>query len=259
MASFEKSEKDTALDKAAEDILETLANDLMNQIPKIDAAFKNLIAYYLGHQQIHGGKDASTLMPSVLKVIQTLSKAIQSTDLIPPQEWTAKIPQGDKSANERLDAIAKYKVIYTMRNKIISSGNKIIKTFSYDYFDGTKYLWKDLKENVLTTLSSSSSPAVLEIAEEILELFENSLSSSISSIPVDTNEGDSDIKDQTRELRMRLGLDVSTSAIEMKELSDLIWATDFNEALRVRSEKRVSSISERLKKEEEEEKDQERQ
>merc|ERR1711991_905151 len=203
-------------------------------------------------------------MPNALKVVQTLSKSIQSMDLMSPQQWTAKVPQGRESANERLDAIAKYKVIYTMRNKIISSGNKITKTFSYDYFVGTKYIWKDLKENVLATLSSSS-PLVIEIAEEVLELFENSLprpcealsTSSLSSDAKggkDDEEEGNDVKDQARELRMRLGLDVSMSATEMKELSDLIWAIDFNEALRVRREKRVTNISERLKKDEQDKK-----
>ena len=263
MASFEeKNQEDAALEKAAEDILETLANNLMEQKPKIDVALKNLIAYYLGHQQTQGGRDVSTLMPTVLKVVQTLSKAIQSMDLIPPQQWTASIPQGDESATERLDSIAKYKVIYTMRNKVVGTGNKVTKTFSYDYFSGAKYLWEKLKENVLADLSSSP-PAVMEIAEELLELFENSLPTQthpLQSTAVEKDNVNADwnttASDQTRELRMRLGLDVSISRGEMKELSELIWAIDFNEALRIRREKRASNISERLRQEQAEKEEQ---
>ena len=256
MASFEKSQKDAALDKAAEDILENLANNLMSQTPKIDTALKNLVAYYLGHQQTQGGRNPSTLMPNVLKVIQTLSKAIQSVDLMPPQEWASSIPQGDESATERLNAIAKYKVIYTLRNKIINSGNKVTKSLGYDYFTGTKYIWKKIKESVFTSLSPSS-PEVAEIAEEVLELFENSLAFSCDPLSTLNNDADgrqdgsSNVEDQARKLRVKLGLDVSMSTSEIKDLCDLIWASDFNEALRARRIKRASSISERLRKEEE--------
>jgi hypothetical protein len=190
-----------------EGILEQVMSTLLEETPKIDVAAKNFIAYYVGNQAASSAEGMS--FTEGLRIIQSLLRHLQSTDLLPLNAWLDAVPQGDDQTGiDRIDQVAKYKVIYSLRKRIEASGTRVSKTFGLSYFVDTN-IWPRVRAACLAELGG------LDAAADMLDAFERSFTNTSGRRNV------------------------------AEDLHAMVWSTDFNAVLRDRRERRVAGVLER--------------
>jgi hypothetical protein len=134
----------------AEQILENLCASLVNEVPKIDTAVKNLIAKFLSHpENADFYTESITSAKILLKEFKEVTRSLDNTI-----DWGTKNAQPEnQSAEDRLSDIAKYKAVLFLCTKV----DKPSKVFSKSFFSWSK-CWPALKEKVLTKGAETFTP-----------------------------------------------------------------------------------------------------
>lgn len=181
--------------ETADDILAGHCSELLDDVPKIDSALKNLIAMCMAnvqassdrasesdaHLQIMGAARylhscISPLLPLDNRLYcRAILKEINSHRLVSPAQWGLEHPQEDLPALDRLSSISKYKSAVYLLSKISSQNMKVSKCFGRKYLDATQ-LWPAIYQKLSATPEASG-----EIFSSFITQFHNSMTSPGSS------------------------------------------------------------------------------
>jgi len=139
---------------------------LVEELPKLDAAMKNIIALLSGK---------STLTNEAIPALELLScarvvlKALNAHELVDVVEWGAKHPQGEQTAMDRITQLTCYKVVRALRIKAQGMGGKPSKLFgkSFILWSGC---WKEVRAACQQEQPGTVPDAVFSLFLDTLEL-----------------------------------------------------------------------------------------
>jgi hypothetical protein len=139
---------------------------LVEEVPKLDAAMKNIIALLSGK---------STLKSDAIPALELLScarvvlKALNAHELVDVVEWGGKHPQGEQTAMNRITQLTHYKVVRALRVKSQDMGGKPSKLFgkSFILWSGC---WKEVRAACQQEQPSTVPDAVFGLFMDTLEL-----------------------------------------------------------------------------------------
>lgn len=198
-------------------------NVYLKEEPKISHAMQTFFAHELAKSQINqlglfGVKDSVYSAQTAqlgLVTIRLILSSINNLQLKPPHVWGLENPQREEQSGlDRMDAIANYKVIYTLLKTARGRNEKITKLLGLQYL---KQVWVEVKAGVLREATGKSE---WDLVNACLLKFEECLFF------------------QERQL---VG----------EEEYKLVWAKDVNKVLREKSEKRKQQVKLRLDEQEE--------
>lgn len=128
--------------------LKEYIEELQNEVPRIDAAVKNLITLLVGSKNFEI-KDALTMGKALLN-------AVQQTSLLDIDEFCSKYPQRDnQSGLDRLTEVCRYKTVFGLRNLVLDTKAKVSKLFGRKYLIWTK-IWPDILSHTQNSLKSNA-------------------------------------------------------------------------------------------------------
>jgi len=143
-----------------------VANRLMEELPKIKDAAKNLLSEQLARQAVAEQRvDANELLPAIQKVL----KAIKSVPLLEPTEWGRRNPQEpNESGVDRIEKLVTYKAAFMLWKRAKSAGASPSALLGRSFL---VTIWPQVKDEI--GKSESPSPAL----ELVVKAFEESLTS----------------------------------------------------------------------------------
>jgi hypothetical protein len=216
----------------AEDHLLGHASQLLSETPKLDAAVKNLLAVRLGkHQALKLANKVHVLGESGVEVRQELEdlepaklqrlcgmllRHLNSHELEDPVSWAARSGQREgQSGLARMDEIARYKVLHMTwtraREPAHGAGGKPARALGRSALE---HVWPAVYPRVLAEAELVVGP---KLARKFLaEFYFDAEVSALSSSPDKVSED-----------------------------HDLVWASDFQAALALRSQQRAAAAKER--------------
>ena len=206
-----------------DELLLKKCNFYLKEEPKISNAIQTFFADELAKSQVNesglfGLKDSlyshQTTQVGLVAIRKILS-SINNLQLKPPHVWGVENPQKEEESGlDRMDAIANYKVIYTIFKTVRGKNEKITKLLGLQYL---KQVWVYVKASVVQEMTGKNEwnlvNACLLRFEDCLFFEERNLSH--------------------------------------KEEYKLVWAKDINVVLREKSEKRKLEVKKRLDEQEE--------
>lgn len=231
----------------AEEELRAKADALLLETPKVDAAVKNLLAVQIGRVQVLQVRGKiHTIGSSGLEVLEELEdcdpmvlqklcglilREINAHELEDPLEWASRNPQGqDQPGLDRIDQISSYKALHFVwtkskkhqdnqsnNNQDARRAAKVTKLFGRSMLET---IWPDVRPKILEKGTSLASQAIVEKLLDNL-LPQDDIAS--NSKPSASAELRGVRKDETDD-------------------SDLVWASDFNQAILLRSKKRKEEV-----------------
>ncbi|RYH30587.1 hypothetical protein EON65_04715 [archaeon] len=187
--------------------LNSLVTELAADLPKIDASVKNLAALMMTAETT-----ATNALPphAVMTCARMFLKAIQSHELLDMDSYCRVNPQGaNQPADDRLSQVCRYKVLLAYRKSIESKDQKVSQQLGKLFFVWSG-VWREVRDAAYQLILAQNMSA--EQADAFLGKYENSL------FATEQNVHD----------------------------ADLIWATNFNVALRERQQKRAREVQNRL-------------
>jgi hypothetical protein len=222
-----------AVGGGAEEQLLGRASQLLSETPKLDAAVKNLLAVRLGkHQALKLANKVHVLGESGVEVRQELEdlepaklqrlcgmllRHLNSHELEDPVSWAARSGQRDgQSGLARMDEIARYKVLHMTwtraREPTHGAGGKPARALGRSALE---HVWPAIHPKVLAEAELMVGP---KLARKFLDefYFDAQVSAAVSSSPDKVSED-----------------------------HDLVWASDFQAALALRSQQRAAAAKER--------------
>ena len=130
---------------------------LMNELPRISDAAKNLLAEELAKGSVEPAEG--------LAAVQQVLKAVRAIDMADPIAWGKANPQ-EGSGMKRMEDIARYKAALILWKKALQSNQSPSKLLGKSFL---KLVWKQVREKVL------SADADNVTNQKIIQAFEASL------------------------------------------------------------------------------------
>jgi hypothetical protein len=202
------------------------ANELMTDEPKIDAAVKNHLAKVFaesltapeqGAKSLPSGSSSSDTNEAVppidpaiyRKLAGVLLREINAFSLLPPTEWGGAHPQGkEQTGMARMEQLGDYKVYHLLLQRVKTNNGKPTKFFGRLFL---QFVFTEICASLIT--GPEAATKCRGVSAEVVKRYLDEIGSSF-----DVNAG----------------------------LGELVWATDFNAALRDRHAKRKTEAAERL-------------
>jgi len=153
---------DPVVEPAETDPLDERFSFCMNEKPNIDVAVRNFLAIQLAKpsapkkaKENNIGKADNKKEPEepldpigVQRVCGSILRNVNSVELLPPGEWSIKVPQGETQTGlDRIDQITEYKVLYTLSTALTRKEKKITKALGKSML---RLVWPEVREKVIT-------------------------------------------------------------------------------------------------------------
>ena len=144
-----------------------------------------------------------------------LLQAIQAHDLPSINDFVLQYPQLDEQTGvDRLDMLCKYKAVYGLHASAKKAGGRVSRLFGRSYFLWSR-CWPQIRANTILLIQTVANIDEADV-NIILNVYERTINTS------------------------------TDDQIQNKEMTELIWAVDFTEALRSKQRQRSQVVAGRL-------------
>mmetsp|Transcript_37656 Transcript_37656/g.106404 ORF Transcript_37656/g.106404 Transcript_37656/m.106404 type:complete len:254 (-) Transcript_37656:173-934(-) len=226
--------------------LEQHVDALAADVPKLDAALKNLLSFALAEAKATG--ESQRQMQDVTRGVQAaaraLSLAFNALQLPAAPQWGLQHPQGEEeTAVHRMESLTAYKAAHAMCEKVhATAGTKVTHMFGKLFLDAT-LAWSDIKNDAENRIpeSGSASDVVKGAYMQFLQDFEAGLAYAGEV------GGGSDGVEQIQ--RADATGDWDEEVRSARGLAEIIWSTDLGAVLQARSERRAARVEARNRRE----------
>ena len=192
---------------------------LQTDLPRISDAMKNFCAFLAATDLTAGDKQSKDKakphdFQHLLAIAKAVLKIINAHALAPPDAWAQRHPQAEEeSGTERIEGLTMYRACHGLRaHAATAPGAKVTKLFGRRYLRATR-MWED----------GVGEAAAAELAR--LRYPEHTVHAFLTGWATAVSPGD----------------DAAAA-----DCCSLVWAADFNEALRARRAARDQEVRERV-------------
>lgn len=198
------------------------AQNLMDEVPRIEAALKNYLSLKLaeglvpkgvGDDNVQAASPSASISIALQGCARVLLKAINAFELLPPPAWSQRHPQLEEEGGfEFMARIGNYKVVHALWSRCQGAGQKPAKLLGRTTL---QVVYPEVVEHLLEGENISSLAEAARATEEQLQQFIQGFGDTMS------DAGSADV--------------------------DLVWAANMKDAVSARQQIRQADADERVK------------